>query len=509
MSKSYLLGVDIGTYESKGVVTTTSGEVIRTEVRPHTLSIPRQGWAEHDAERDWWGDLCSIIRALIDGSGISPNDVAAIGCSSIGPDMLPVDSECRPMRPAVLYGIDTRATSEIAFLEELLGSENVFRRCGASLSTQSVGPKILWLKNNEPEVYERAHRFVGGTTFLVARLTGRYVIDHYSAASYHPLYDATAATWVDDLARPIVETERLPEILWTTDVAGTVTREAATQTGLAEGTPVITGTIDAAAEAVSVGVVKPGQMMLMYGTTLFMVEVLGRRVNDKRLWSAPYLFPGTHALMAGMSTTGALTRWFRDNFARDLVSAEQQGGVNAYSFLSAEAANVKPGAEGLITLPYFSGERTPIMDPEARGVIFGLTLAHTRAHLYRSVMESAGYGIRHHLDVLASVDAAPEMLRAVGGGTKSADWMQIVSDICGRTQEIPAVTIGAAFGDAFLAGLGAGVFSSYQQLSEWVRDITPVNPQAAATAAYRPFYDTYLELYCRNKDLMHRLNHLA
>lgn len=509
MSKSYLLGVDIGTYESKGVLTTTSGQVIRTEVRPHTLSIPRQGWAEHDAERDWWGDFCSITRALIDGSGISPNDVAAVGCSSIGPDMLPVDIECRPMRPAVLYGIDTRATCEIASLEELLGAENIFRRCGASLSTQSVGPKILWLKNNEPEIYERAHRFVGGTTFLVARLTGRYVIDHYSAASYHPLYDAAAAAWADDLARPIVETERLPEILWTTDVAGTVTREAAARTGLAQGTPVIAGTIDAAAEAVSVGVVKPGQMMLMYGTTLFMVEVLGRRVNDRRLWSAPYLFPGTHALMAGMSTTGALTRWFRDNFAPDLVLAEQQGGANAYSVLSAEAANVKPGAEGLITLPYFSGERTPIMDPEARGVIFGLTLAHTRAHVYRSVMESSGYGIRHHLDVLESIGAAPEMLRAVGGGTKSADWMQIVSDICGRAQEIPSVTIGAAFGDAFLAGLGAGVLSSYQQISEWVRDIAPVNPQPAATAAYRPFYDTYLELYCRNKDLMHRLHHLA
>lgn len=506
MGKEYLLGVDIGTYESKGVLTSVSGRVIRTEVRPHTLSIPRQGWAEHDAEKDWWGDFCAIAHALISGSGISPKDVAAVGCSAIGPDMLPVDEQCRPMRPAVLYGIDTRATKEIAFLESLFGPEEVFRRCGASLSTQSVGPKILWLKNNEPEIYRDAHRFVGGTTFLVARLTGRYVIDHYSAASFHPLYDPAAGLWERETAEPIVELERLPEVLWTTDVAGTVTRAAAAETGLAEGTPVIAGTIDAAAEAVSVGVAEPGQMMLMYGTTLFIIEVLDRRISDKRLWSAPYLFPGTHALMAGMSTTGALTRWFRDRFARDLVDAEAHGGANAYSVLAAGAAGIPPGAEGLITLPYFSGERTPIMDPQARGVFFGLTLAHTRDHVYRSIMESVGYGIRHHLEVLESIGAAPREMRGVGGGTRSAAWMQIISDICGREQQIPAVTTGAAYGNAFLAGMGIGAVPSYRHISQWVSDVAPVVPQPEATAVYERYYRMYLELYQRNKDLMHALN---
>lgn len=539
MRQGYLLGVDIGTYESKGVLTTVDGRVVATRVRPHTLSIPRQGWAEHDAEADWWGDFCAITRGLLADTGIPPAEILAVGCSAIGPDMLPVDERCRPLRPAVLYGIDTRATEEIAYLEGLLGRETIYRRCGAALSAQSVGPKILWLKNHEPELYRRAHKIVGGTTFLVARLTGRYVIDHYTCASFHPLYDLEEGRWAEDLCRPIIEPERLPEITWTTDIAGTVTAEAAQETGLAEGTPVTTGAVDAAAEAVSVGVVGPGQMMLMYGTTLFMIEVMARRITDPRLYSAPYQFPGTHALMAGMATTGALTRWFRDNFAPDLVEAEKRGGMNAYAALaeavagapagvagSAGAASsaslampagsaisttpgIPPGSEGLIVLPYFSGERTPLNDPAARGVMFGLTLAHTRAHVYRAVLESVGYGIRHHLDVLSEIGAAPETLVAVGGGTKNPLWLQIVSDICGRPQKVPAVTTGAAYGDAFLAGLGIGLFPSYDAIHDWVRDARTITPDPAATAAYHPYYQHYRDLYLRTKDLMHSLGALV
>ncbi|MGE5509107.1 MAG: FGGY-family carbohydrate kinase [Chitinophagales bacterium] len=504
MKTGYLLGVDIGTYESKGVLATPDGRVVATQVRPHNLSIPHQGWAEHDAEAVWWGDFCALTQALLKESGIRATDILAVGCSSIGPDMLPVDEQCRPLRPAVLYGIDTRATEEIAYLEGLLGREEIYRRCGTRLSAQSVGPKILWLKRHEPELYRKAHKIVGGTTFLTARLTGRYVIDHYTCASFDPLYDPARGCWNPDFCAPIIEVERLPEITWTSEVAGTVTRAAAAETGLAEGTPVITGAIDAAAEAVSVGVVGPGQMMLMYGTTLFMIEVVGERRTDPRLWSAPYQFPGTHALMAGMATTGALTRWFRDQFAPDLVAAEAQGGQNAYAALAEQAGRIPPGAEGLVVLPYFSGERTPINDPRARGVIFGLTLAHSRAHVYRAVLESVGYGIRHHLDVLAEAGAAPSTLVAVGGGTKNPLWLQAVTDICGCPQQVPAVTTGAAYGDAFLAGLGVGLFPGYETIREWVRDVRVIEPDPAATAAYQPYYELYRELYRRNGELMHR-----
>lgn len=505
MSKGYLLGVDIGTYESKGVITTLDGQVVHNQVRPHKLSIPRQGWAEHNAESDWWGDFCSIVKGLLTESGINPSDILAIGCSSIGPDMLPVNEQCKPLYPAVLYGIDTRATAEIAELEKQLGRDNIFRKCGNALSTQSVGPKILWLKNHEPEIYNKAHKFVTGTTFLVARLTGNYVIDHYTAASFVPLYDISTGGWSDSFCKSIVEQERLPEIAWTTDIAGTVTREAANQTGLAEGTPVIVGTVDAAAEAVSVGVVSPGQMMLMYGSTVFMIEVLDKSMADERLWSAPYLFPGTSCLMAGMATSGALTRWFRDNFSQDLIAAETSSAQNAYSVLAKQAMDIAPGSDGLVVLPYFSGERTPINDPRARGVVFGLTLAHSRAHVYRALLEGVGYGIRHHVDVLKSFGAKPKDVVAVGGGTKNPLWLQIVSDICGMPQQVPAVTFGASYGDAFLAGLGIGMFSSYRDISNWVRDIQIVQTNPEITAIYKKYHELYLELYCRTKDLMHSI----
>lgn len=506
VAKGYLLGVDIGTYESKGVLATPEGRIVCTQVRPHGLSIPRQGWAEHDAEVTWWGDFCAITRGLLAESQINPKEVLAVACSSIGPDMLPVDARGRPLRPAVLYGIDTRAAQEIKELEEIIGREAIYARCGTRLSAQSVGPKILWLRHNEQQLYKQAYKFVTGTTFLVARLTGSYVVDHYSAASFDPMYDPARREWIPEFCDHIVEIERLPEIRWATEVAGSVTRSAAAQTGLREGTPVITGTIDAAAEAVSVGVVNPGEMMLMYGSTIFMIEVVRTRMTDPRLWSAPYLFPATHCLMAGMATSGALTRWFRDNFAKELVEAEKAGGGNAYALLMAQAATIPPGAEGLVLLPYFSGERTPINDPLARGVLFGLTLAHSRAHVYRAVLEGTAYGVRHHLDVLGNMGASPQRIVAVGGGTQNPLWVQIVSDVCGRAQHVPEVTIGASYGDAFLAGLGVGEIASYSGIARWLQHVRTVEPNLELARKYEAYYGLYREIYNRTRDLMHSIH---
>jgi len=509
MEERYLLGVDIGTYESKGVLVTLAGDVVATAVRPHELLLPRQGWAEHDAERAWWGDFCTITRELLETSRIAPERIAAVGCSAIGPVMLPVDEACRPLRNAVLYGIDTRAVEEIRELDVRMGAETIFARTGNALSSQSVGPKILWLRKHEPECYAKAAKIVAATTFLCARLTGRWMLDHYSASCFVPLYDMTAGTWGKDLCEGIIEPERLPDIAWTSEIAGTITPEAEAATGLAKGTPVIVGTIDAAAEAVSAGVTAPGQAMLMYGSTMFYIQVVNRPVRDRRLWSAPYLFPGTSAIMAGMATTGVLTRWFRDMLARELVEAEAKGGESAYSRLAALAAAVPPGAEGLVVLPYFSGERTPLNDPRARGVFFGLTLSHTREHLYRAVLEGVGHGIRHHLDVLDEIGAAPLEVRAVGGGTKNRPWLQMVSDISGRAQLVPAVTLGASYGDAFLAGLGTGLFASYSDISRWVRRLETVAPDHAPKPLYDRAHRIYRDLYERTKDLMHDLTQEA
>lgn len=510
MEEKVLLGVDIGTYESKGVITSLDGKVLSMQVSPHELSIPHQGWAEHDPETVWWGDFVSITKRLIEDSGVKPEQIAAVGVSTIAPDILPVDENGDPLRDgAILYGVDTRAADEIVELNERIGEDRIFELTGNALSAQSTGPKILWLKKHEPEVYEKAYKFVTGTTFIVARLTGKFVVDHLTASFLLPLYDLKKREYTTELADDIVELDRLPDLGWTTDIAGYVTAKAAAQTGLAEGTPVIVGTSDAAAEAVSVGVVSTGQLMLMYGSTIFMIEVVDEPFTDERLWATPYVFPGTSCLMAGMATSGSLTRWFRDKLAADLVQAEERGELNAYTEITKEASDVPPGSEGLVVLPYFSGERTPINDPRARGVIFGLTLAHDRAHVFRAILEGISYGIAHHFDIMEEIGARPTEVVAVGGGTKSPLWLQCVSDATRTEQKVPAVTTGASYGDAFLAGLGVGLFDSYHDINNWLRDIRTVEPNPEVAAIYDKYYDIYLELYRRNKDLMHKVRELA
>lgn len=509
MEAKYVLGIDIGTYESKGVIADRNGRVILSMSKPHTMIIPRQGWAEHDAEKDWWGDFCYLSNALLQESGIDKNEIGGVGCSAIGPCMLPIDREGNPLRNAVLYGVDTRATKEIQELEMKFGKKRLFADTGNDLSSQAVGPKILWLKYNEPEIYQKTYKIVTASTFLTGRLTGRYVIDHLTASFYNPLYDYRDHSWNPMYCVEIISSTKLPTLAWGPDLVGTVTAQAASQTGLAEGTPVVAGTVDAAAEAVSVGVVRPGQMMLMYGSTIFMYIVRDTPLIDQRLWNCQYVFDGTTALAAGTATSGSLTRWLRDQMAVDLVTEEAQGGENAYTVLAKQAEAIHAGCDGLINLPFFSGERTPINDPKARGTFFGLTLSHTRAHLFRSILEGVGFGIKQHIDILREHKAEPEAMVAVGGGTKNPLWLQIVSNICQLPQLVPEVTIGASYGDCFLAALGTGMVADYRAIEDWVQYKTRVEPDTRKAEVYLPYYQVYKQLYERNADLMHRLHELG
>jgi xylulokinase len=426
-----------------------------------------------------------------------------VAASAIGPDVVPVDQDCYPLRPGILYGIDTRATQEITDLELKIGNNELIRRCGNGLSTQSIGPKILWIQRNEPKIYQAAHKFLTATSFLVARLTGNYWMDHLTAAWFAPMYDIHHRNWDENLCKGIIEPARLPGLAWAVEPAGVVQKKAADQTGLLQGTPVIVGSIDAAAEAVSAGVVRPGKMMLMYGSTLAAIEVLDRYAVDARLWSAPYLFAGTSCLIAALATSGSLTRWFRDQLAPDLVSAELTGGAMAYTALTEQAAKIPPGSEGVLVLPFFAGERTPLLDPNARGVFFGITLAHTRAHLFRAVLEGMGFGLRHNFEVMQSIGAEIGEITAVGGGTQNRVWLQAVSDITGVPQRVPDVALGASYGDAFLAGLSVGVLSNPDQVESWLKIREMVEPRAEYRPMYDRSYQIYRELYLRNQDLMH------
>jgi xylulokinase len=491
----HYLGVDIGTYETKGVLVDETGEIIARAHRGHKMLVPQAGWAEHDANKDWWGDFVFVTQRLLAESGIDPKSIRAIGCSAIGPCMLPVDSDGEPLMNGVLYGVDTRAAAEIVALNEQIGAEVILERCGNALTSQSVGPKILWLKNNRPDLYARTAKFLTSTSFITHKLTGRYVIDHYSAANSSPIYDVARQDWTLDLAPDIARIDQLPELMWTSDIAGYVTQRAADETGLAVGTPVIAGTIDAAAEALSVGVASFGDMMIMYGSTIFTIMLSEQRIRDARLWYAPWLFEGEHASMAGLATSGTLTHWFRDQFAKELTSDE------AFITLAAEAAKTPAGANGLVFLPYFSGERTPIHDTNAKGMMFGLNLTHTRADLYRAMLEGIACGTTHVIDTYREIGHPPSVIYGVGGGTKNAVWGQATSDVSGLEQIIRARTIGASYGDAFLAASSVGDVAK-GDIEKWNHVASRIVPDAKTREVYDRQYKVFRELYERNKDLM-------
>jgi len=505
MSEKYFMGIDIGTFESKGAITDGEGNIVATHSCPHDMESPKPGYAEHDAENTWWKDLCEISKAMLEKSKIDPDLIEGFGCSTIAPCCLPVDEDCNPLRKAILYGVDVRASEEIKYLEDLYGAEEIFSKCGTAVTSQSAAAKILWIKNNEPEIYAKAAKFVTGATYLVAKLTGNYVIDNYTAATWVPIYDIPNADWVEDGLDLFCRRDQLAECKWTDEIAGKITEEASKATGLSVGTPVVTGTADASAEALSVGVMDPGDMMLMYGSSIFIIHVVDKFTTDKRLWAGPYMFEGTYSVAAGMSTSGTLTKWFRDNFSKDILKQAEETGENAYAIMAKSVEDIESGSNGLVVLPYFSGERTPINDPKAKGMIFGLNLLHTREHIYNACLEGVGYGIAQHFDIFDEKEMGTKKVMAVGGGVKNPKWLQMVSDISGKKQNVAEISWGAAYGDALLAALGVGHYKDTDELAKNIKLRSTTEADADNNKIYQPYKDKYNRLYLATKDIMHEL----
>lgn len=491
LPSTYLLGIDLGTASSKAVLTTVDGRVVATATRPrpHSMSMPHPRWAEVDAEAVWWADVTSLSRELV--SRVGADAVAGVCVSGVGPCLVLTDAEDRPVRPAILYGIDMRSVDEIAELNDRLGSDAVLAAAGSELSSQAVGPKALWVQRHEPAAWAASARWHTASSWVVARMTGEYVIDHHTASQSVPLYDLGRADWHAEWYPLVMGDLPAPRLAWAAEVVGEVSAAAAEQTGLRPGTPVCAGTVDAWAEAVSAGVREPGDLMLMYGSTMFFVQVLERARPVPRLWTTAGAWPGSTTLAAGMATSGSITTWLRD----------LTGGV-AFEQLVEEAAATPPGADGLLVLPYFAGERTPVFDPDARGVLAGLTLRHGRGHLLRAVYEGIAYGIRQILELLDGDENPVRRLVAVGGGTQGGLWTQVVSDVTGREQEVPAVTIGASHGDAYLAGVGTGLVDP---ATTWAVRERTVRPDPGRRALYDELSAAYTELYPATRPVVHAL----
>lgn len=482
-----LLGIDMGTGSTKGVLVDTSGVVIASATQSHSMDLPRPGWAEVDAEATWWRDVCDISTRLT-GEMPSGSTLAGVCVSGVGPCLVLCDDALTPLRPAIMYGVDTRASAEIALLTEEFGADAILGRAGTLLSSQAVGPKLEWVRRHEPRVFDRATGWYGSNSYVAAKLTGEYVLDHHTASQCDPMYVTRDFEWNTEWAKRICGHLPLPRLVWPSDVVGTVHAEAAAATGIPKGTPVIAGTVDAYAEAFSVGVRSPGDQMLMYGSTMFLVQIIDSYHSDPALWTTAGMERGSLALAAGTSTAGSMISWLQ----------RVTGGAD-FGTLMAEAAAVPPGSEGLIALPYLAGERTPVFDPQARGLFAGLTLRHGRGHLFRAAYEGIGFGIRQILEMFDDAHTGVRTV-AVGGGLQSPVWAQAVSDITGRPQLVPEQAIGASYGDALMAAIGVGLVAPQTDWAKIDREITP-NP--ANRELYDELYDLWRGLYPATRDLVH------
>jgi xylulokinase len=471
------LGLDVGSSSTKGVLVRADGGLEASAELPHGISRPRPGWAEHDAEQDWWGSTLEVCGRLIEGRS---QRVAAVGLSGLGPCLLPTDSLGRPLRPAILYGIDTRARAQIARLTAELGASEILARCGAQLTSQSVGPKLRWLVEEEPAVWAATRRAFGTASYLVYRLTGEYVLDHHSASHWAPLYNVQRNGWIQKWVDRVVPGLPLPRLVWPQEACGRVTRAAAEVTGLSEGTPVTAGTIDSWAEVVASGLRGPGEGLLVYGTSMFLVEVDSPARPDRRLWTTVGFRPGSRNVAAGVASAGALTDWLR-----------RLTGGPLYDELYEEGAAAGPGAGGLLALPYFAGERTPLFDPDLRGALFGLTTVHGRGHMFRALLEASAFAVRHNLETMREAGATVRSLRSSGGGTSHLLWPQIVSDVTGLAQDVRGSASGGSVGAALLAAVAVGAATLE---TEWQQKGIHVVPQEELRPLYDELFERFREL---------------
>ncbi|MFC0213784.1 xylulokinase [Paenibacillus chartarius] len=505
----YYLGIDIGTSAVKCIVVDEEGTVKGSHSAEYPLLQPNPGWAEQHPE-DWWEGSASCIRELLNKTGISGEDVAGVGLSGQMHGSVFLDEELNVIRPALLW-CDQRTSKQTAAIERTIGFEELGRLTGNRALTGFTAPKVLWLKDEEPANYAKVRHLLLPKDYVRLQLTGELGMD-VADASGMLLLDVAGRRWsrevTDALGIPI---EWLPPLYESADVAGRITVEAAARTGLQAGTPVVAGGGDQACGAVGVGVVRSGIASVALGTSgvVFVHDDKYTADDEFRLHSFCHGVQGKWHRMGVMLAAGGSFQWWRNHFAQEELERAQQEGRDVYDLLTEGAAGAPLGSEGLLFLPYLTGERTPHPDPQARGGFVGLNLRHTKAHLTRAVIEGITFGLRDSLELIRSSGVAVHELRLNGGGARSPFWRQLIADIFG----IPVVTVnstdGPAYGAAVMAASGVTGRSIPELCEAWIRVVTREEPIAANTEAYEAYYEVYRSLYPALKGAMHELSDLA
>ena len=503
----FLVGIDIGTTAVKSALLSLDGKVIGQAAMEYQTFYPYENAVEQRPE-DWWKGVVMTLRKVLQDTGLDSGEIAAIGVSSQAPTMLPVDKNGNPLHPALIW-MDQRSDEACAWLRETPGEETIYQVTGNMPNSYYVLPELLWFKQQKPELYAKTYKILQTNGYVNFKFTGQYSIDR-SHAGLTQLYDMRRGQWAEEIFRVAeLSPEIFPEIFECHDVIGEVTREAAEETGLKAGTPVIAGMIDGAAASVEGGAVRSGEVCEMTGTSTVLNAVMGEVITDERLTIYPHAVQDTFLLYGAMSSSGASLKWFKGQLGLAEQNTSALLGIDPYEVMNREIETCPDGPSGIIFLPYLCGERAPIWDHKARGVFFGLSTSTTRADMLKSLFEGTAFALKQNVDVLEGKGLSISEIRTVGGGAKSSIWNQLKADITNTPIVIPETSIGAPFGDGVVAGYGVGLFSDLPETIEQlvkIRDVYEPRPQYVQ--AYQEMFAIYKDLYPHLQEDFARLHHV-
>lgn len=505
---AYLLGIDVSTTATKALVIDERGSVIATASDEYEFFTPRPLWAEQNPA-DWWRACVNVVRAVL--QKVPAREIAGIGLTGQMHGLVMLDADGKVLRPCIMWN-DQRTSKQCAEITERAGgAKNLLQLIGNPVLPGFTAPKILWVRENEPEVYKRAEHILLPKDYLRYKLTGTYATEP-SDASGMALLDVANRRWSEELLHTLeIPRGWLPDVYESPVVSAKISAAAAHETGLFEGTPVVGGGGDQAAQAVGTGIVQEGIVSATLGTSgvVFASSDTYRLEPNGLLHAFCHAVPNKWHLMGVMLSAAGSFRWFRDA----LGEAEKQEARNAnrdvYEILTQEAARAEAGCEGLIFLPYLSGERTPYPDPEARGAFFGITLRHGKAHFTRAVLEGVSYGLRDSLELMRALGLHISEVRASGGGARSPLWRQILADVFDSEITLVNIHEGATFGAALLAGVGAGVYASVEDACAKTIRVTDSVTQDKDVRLYDDYYHVYRGLYPALQDSFKQVGAVA
>jgi len=489
-----LIGLDIGTTGVKGLLVSLDGKILGRSFAEYPLYTPYPGWSEQNPE-DWWNAAVKVLRELV---SMASDKIAALGLTGQMHGAVFLDKALKVIRPAILWN-DARTGQECVEIEHIVGRENLQKITGNPALAGFQAPKILWLRKHEPENYRKVQAILLPKDYVRLKLTGELATD-VSDASGTLLLDLAKRDWSDEILSVLdIPRKWLPKVYESPEITGVISNEAESLTGLRRGTPVVAGAGDNAASAIGVGVVQEGTGMVSVGSSGVVFVHIDRPRPDPSgaIHCFCHAVPGKYHLMGVVLSAGASLRWYRDVLASEEQEVASRMGMDTYDLLMQEAELSPPGADGLFFLPYLSGERTPHMDPAARGAWIGLSLAHRRHHLVRAILEGVAFALKDSLVRIQTMGAKPEELRAVGGGMRSLLWRRIIASVLEVPLRRLVVEEGAAYGAALLAGVGAGLFTSiYEAVDKAVKLADEcVTPDLKLTDIYRQIYSVYTQLY--------------